>query len=129
MGCFVIFCISIGFKKQERRKKWLILGRYKESAEKYKEAAKLIEGAAQNMKDYFKGSGSIAFEETAEAICFHSPNIHPHYRRWGTGTHQVNTGETLNKLQRFPVLTNLPQSEIVYLYNEDTERYEISVYR
>ena len=48
-----------------------ISGRYKESAEKYKEAAKLIEGAAQNMKDHFKGSGSIAFEETAEAIIEH----------------------------------------------------------
>ena len=51
------------------------------------------------------------------------------YEGMGTGTNQAETKDDMNALKDYPVSTNMPQSEIVYLYNDMTDKFEIPVYR
>ena len=55
------------------------------------------------------------------------------YEGQGTGWHQAETRTALDELANRPIVdpafSNLPQSEIVYLWNEEAKKYEIPVYR
>ena len=48
-----------------------ISGRYDDCAEKFKEAYKAVENAANVIRGSYRGSGGLVFEETATAIIEH----------------------------------------------------------